>query len=369
MKKQRSNRETKHTNSPFRTVIIGLGESAERLILPGLTLLPNIGIIALCDMDAEKLQRVSARWKIPTVYSEPIEMLEKEQPDIVVIATPPQTHFNLAMRALEHGCHVYCEKPFMPTVKEADDVIAYAQERDRLVGVNSQYYQMPIFKAAQEYLNSGRIGRLYHIEMWQHMHLMPEDESGWKAALHPKRNLFDFGTHVVDLMCHFFDAYPVAVTAQIARARLDVDSDLCVVMRLDFPGDRIGNLVLNRMSFAPKKYLEMRLDCEHAALRASYGGVAGLEFGWNSELGRPRVRFSFTKGGELRLERDGNSSLVTKQSADAISTASQAHFAKFVDAISAGEKLTSKAIQAREILRILLAGYESNSKNGELISL
>ena len=353
----------------LRSAIIGLGESAQRILLPGLSTLPGIEIVAACDLDAEKRQSVAALWKIPNLYSSPEEMLAKEQPGIFIISTPPQTHHSLALLGLNQGAHIYCEKPFMESVEDADEVIALARERNLFVEVNSQYYQMPIFAEARKLLEDDKIGRLYHIEMWQHMYLKPEHESGWKAALQPQRNLYDFGTHIVDLMCRFFDAYPEAVTARIPRALPGVEADLCILMRLDFPDDRVGNIVLNRVSFAPKKYLEMRLDGEQAALRASYGGVANLELGWNSELSRPRINFSLTKGGELRLEHSGSSKSVVKQAADSISTASRAHFTQFVDAIRTGENSTKAATHAREILRVVLAGYQSADRNGELVKL
>ncbi len=105
-----------------------------------------------------------------------------------------------------------------------------------------------------------------------------------------------------------------------------IDADVSVVLRLDFPKDRVATILLNRVSHAPKKYMEMRLDCEQASLRVSLGGVARLDFGWNSNLNRPRFRFSLTKGGEARWERNGKSRVLAQQPHNAIYNASAAHF-------------------------------------------
>jgi predicted dehydrogenase len=353
----------------FRAVVIGLGAGAERIMLPAVTNQPNVQLVAACDLDATNRKRAVARWHIPQVYADPTTMLATEQPDITLIATPPLTHYELSLMALKHGSHVYCEKPFMPSLEEADRVIEIARQHDRQIGVNSQYYQMPIYRQVQQLLDGDEIGRLYHIDAWQQMYLLPHEEGGWKAALQPRRVLFEFGTHAIDLICRFFNAYPDAITARVAQVRSDVDADVCINVRLDFPDGRMANLMFNRMSYAPIRYFEMRLNCEKAAIRTSLGGVARLDMGWNSERRKPRWRFSLTKGGEARLEKFGESKLLLNQSATVVGDAATAHFSSFVSALQQGQLVDDSIIHAREVLRILLAGYTSVEQGGELIKL
>ncbi|MCH7554344.1 MAG: Gfo/Idh/MocA family oxidoreductase, partial [Chloroflexi bacterium] len=324
------------TASTVRVALIGLGGSVDHIIMPAIAGLPNVHVVAGCDPSEEARRRVTKQWRVPTTYANAEEMLTKEQPDVAVVATPPLTHPDLCLLALEHGCHVFCEKPFMPSVEEADRVIAFARERGRIVGVNNQYYQMPIYRQTDRLLKSGEVGRLYHIHLWQQMYQIPDDEGGWKAALQPRRVLYEFGTHAIDLICHFFQAYPEAVSARIPHVKEGVNADVFVALRLDFPDDRVANVVLNRVSHAPTKYIEMRLDCDEASLRSSLGGVARLEFGWNSATGRPRVRFSLTRGGELRRERDGRSQLLVRQPSGRFHQATAAHFSDFLSAIRRG---------------------------------
>ncbi len=357
------------SSKPVRAALIGMGAGAERIMLPGLTSLPHVHLAAACDPNAANRERVATRWGIPETFADPVEMLTAVKPDIAVIATPPLTHYELGLMALEHGCHLYCEKPFMPSLEEADHIIAIAAEKNRFVEVNSQYYQMPIFRQVQEQISSGAAGRPFQIDAWQHMYLLPHEEGGWKAALQPRRVLFEFGTHAIDLICRYFDAYPQAVTARIAQVRADIDADVCINVRLDFPEGRIANFTFNRMSYAPLRYFEMRLNCEKAAIRTSLGGLARLDLGWNSERGRPRVRFSLTKGGEARLEQHGDSRLLANQPDSAFGDAAAAHFGRFAVAVKQG-KVPEPAIQhAREVLRVILACYESAEGNGELLNL
>ncbi len=352
-----------------RVVLIGLGGAAERILLPALALLPDVRVVAGCDIEAGARGRAAGRWKIPRVYGDAAAMLNEEHPDIVVVATPPLSHREPCLLALDHGYHVFCEKPFMPSLEEADRVIAAAQRAGRLVAVNNQYYQMPIYRAVKHLLESGAPGRLYHIQAWQHMHLLPSAEGGWKAALQPRRVLYEFGTHALDLICKFFGGYPEAVSTRITRALPTVSADVFVTMRLDFSEERVATIVLNRISHAPKKYLEMQLDCENACVHASLGGVAHLELAWNSALRRPGLKYGLATGGEAYWRRGGRVRTLSRQSYRAFHGASAAHFSRFVAATRTGEEPPVSAVHAREILRIVLAAYESASREGEVVRL
>ena len=352
-----------------RVAMVGLGGAAERILLPAVVTLGGVQVVAGCDLDEATRQRVSARWKIPRTYATPKEMLERERPEVAIIATPPLTHCELCLLALEHGCHVFCEKPFMPSIEDADLVIAAAQRHKRVVAVNNQYYQMPVYRTIKQLLESGQTGRLYHIDVWQTMYMVPEEEGGWKAALQPRRVLYEFGTHALDLVCQFFGGYPVSVSARTPKVRPDIDADVSVVIRLDFPDERVANMVINRVSHAPYRYLEMQLDCEEASLRTSLGGVARLELGWNSALGRPRLRFSLTTGGEVRWERNGKSRQVARQPKSVFHKAAARHFSQFLNAIESGTEPPISATHAREVLRAVFAGYTSASHGGELVRL
>jgi predicted dehydrogenase len=366
----RSARTDKATNvTPLKTVLIGLGAGPEKILLPGLTSLPEISLVAACDLDSGTRNRVGQHWHFPKTYGDASEMLSVEKPDLVVVGTPPKTHHKFGLLALEHGAHLLCEKPFMTSLAEADEVLAKARQCQRWVGVNSQYYQMPIYQRLQTALDRGEAGRLYQIDAWQHMYLLPNEEGGWKADLMPRRVLLEFGTHAIDLICRFFDGYPEAVSARVARARQDINADVCINVRLDFPADRVANIVFNRMSYSPMRYFEMRLNCEKAALRASLGGLARLDVGWNSQIRRPKVRWSLTRGGEARLERDGDSKLIAKQQDAAFGSAAALHIAGFAQAILQGREQDVYMETSRKILQVLLACYESAENCGTLVTL
>jgi predicted dehydrogenase len=352
-----------------RVAIVGLGGAAERILLPGLTTLAEVDMVAGCDSAPSARERGAKRWNIPRTYNDAGHMFDRERPEVAVIATPPLTHPELCLLALEHGCHVFCEKPFMPSLETADQVIDAAKKKGRIVAVNNQYYQMPIFRAASQLLQRGEAGRLYFIDVWQRMYLPPEQEGGWKAELQQRRVLYEFGTHALDLICQFFGSYPISVSTRVPRVARAPGGDVLVIMRLDFPQERVANIVLNRVSRAPMRYLDMRLECEEASLRVSLGGVACLELGWNAAAHRPGMRFSLTRGGEARVERDGRSRLLARQPLTAYHEAAAAHFSQFLSAIRDGREPALSAVHARDVLKVVFAGYQSASEDGALVKL
>ncbi len=134
---------------------------------------------------------------------------------------------------------------------------------------------------------------------------------------------------------------------------------MVVLCQLKFPGERAASLVLNRVSQAPERYLEMRVDCHDASIRVSLGGVARLAFTWSKPLGRPVTRFSFVKGGEARIERGGRATVLTQDREQAFARATAAKFTDFLARVRSGSTDNREARHARALIRLVEAGYES----------
>jgi len=352
----------------IRIAIIGLGGVAERIHIPACRAAGEIEIAGACETDDETRRRMAGTFSLTAVYPDAATLLAREKPDAVIIGTPPDSHEELCLMALEHGAHVFCEKPLTRTLEEADRVIAAARERKLLIAVNNQYRYMPIYNRTRERLVSGDFGRLYFVQCWQQMFHPPSVEKvPWRAAL-KRSTLYEFGTHALDLISFFFGALPDALTASIPRAHPAYSSDVLVQMSLRFPEERLATLSLNRISQAPERYLEMRLDCERASLRLSLGGVARATVEWSGRLGRPTARVSVVRGGEARAESGGRSTCYVQEKNPAFTPATAAHLGQFAERIRSGERDYEAVLHAREILRVALAGYDA-AASGETVWL
>lgn len=350
-----------------RIGIIGLGAVAERIHLPACTLLSEAAVVGACEPDASRRERVGRRFGIRALFPEPEALLQQQKPDLVIIGTPPDTHRDLCLLALEHGAHVFCEKPFVRTVAEADEVIQTADSRGLTVFVNNQYRFMRIYRASQERFQSGQYGRPYLVQCWQQMFHPPSSEQNWRARL-VESTLYEFGTHPLDLICFFFDDLPLSITAHTPRPCPDVEADVVVQATLRFPGERLATLVFNRVSRALERYLEMRVDSEKASLRISLGGVARASLDWSRALGRPIGRLSLARGGEARVEAGGRSRLLVREPKEAFAPATALNLQEQIQAIRYGKRSNDRVRHARELIRIVAAGYES-ARTGETVWL
>lgn len=118
----------------------------------------NASLVALCDVDAQRVQEVAGKLSIPKTYTSTRAMYESEKLDIVDICTPPKTHKALAVEALEAGVHVLLEKPMATSLAECDAIIEAARRKDRKVCLAHSDLFYPAFVKARESLASGAVG-------------------------------------------------------------------------------------------------------------------------------------------------------------------------------------------------------------------
>lgn len=148
---------------PLRVALIGCGKMGlhhlKAINATGVSNLVGIADPAATADDLGEALAPGAR-----LFADARVMLAETRPDVVHIVTPPGTHAELALMALELGCHVYIEKPFTATLREAETVLAAARSRGLLVCAGHQVLFEPPAVAARRRLPE--IGRLVHVESY-----------------------------------------------------------------------------------------------------------------------------------------------------------------------------------------------------------
>src|SRR6185503_8321413 len=102
---------------PSRIAVVGLGNAGATLHLPALAGIPGVEVVGGCDLSEATRRRVGDQFKIP-VFDSYERLLDQAKPEVVIVATPPDTHRDYVIRALEAGAHVICEKPFVSSLAE-----------------------------------------------------------------------------------------------------------------------------------------------------------------------------------------------------------------------------------------------------------
>lgn len=351
----------------MRVAYVGLGWAARGFHLPAVKRVAGAESIGGYDASGDQRASWTRETGLPAFESYEA-LLADGKPDVVVVATPPDSHAEVCIRALESGAHVICEKPFVSTVEEADKVLAAAEAAGRKVAVNHQYREKPIFRAVKERIGGPDVGRLVFCQVWQLMDLAPWDEPvPWRAAM-PNRTLFEGGVHLVDLVVDMFGELPEAVYARHSPG-LDLErhADAIHLVTLEFPGSRLAQVTIDRLCKAGTRYIELRADCEHASLRASHGGRVLLQAGLK-RAERPGLRLLYGLGGTAWVERGTRRKTIARSPRDPGVKATASLFRRIVAALEAGEEPPSSGREAREVLRVIEAAYRS-AATGERVQI
>jgi len=120
----------------LRVAIIGCGKIADSHA-EQITRIEGCQLVAVCDREELMARQLADRYSLDSFFSDVEEMLRKARPDVVHITTPPQGHFALGTLCLNHGCHIYVEKPFAETTAQAVELLAVAERRGLKVTVGN----------------------------------------------------------------------------------------------------------------------------------------------------------------------------------------------------------------------------------------
>jgi len=145
----------------IRVAIVGCGLIAQAHIR-ALQAVEGVEILAVCDRDADRAQRMARLAQGARVYDGLTSLLQDERPDAVHVLTPPATHAELTIQAMEAGCHVLVEKPMALSVQDADSMIAIAREKQVKLCTNHNYLFKPSVLRARQLVDSGAVGKVVH---------------------------------------------------------------------------------------------------------------------------------------------------------------------------------------------------------------
>ena len=123
---------------------------------------PDVDLVAVCAGHESSAQRLALAHSVPRWYTDYARMLETEDLDAVVVATPNDLHFPVTMLALEHGAHVMCEKPLALDVRQAEAIAGLARRLGRTTIVPFTWRFLPGALALRELIDAGALGELYH---------------------------------------------------------------------------------------------------------------------------------------------------------------------------------------------------------------
>jgi D-apiose dehydrogenase len=210
--------------------------------LVGWSEMPDAQVVAICDIDEAKARATARAFNIPNVYTDFLAMIEREKLDGVDIVTPVGTHAALTRLAADAGLHVSCQKPLTPTVREAEELIAYVGERVRFM-VHENYRFRPHYVQVRQWLEQGRVGKITQARMTVRCQGMIEAGGGPPFLLNRQPYLKDFTRLLIfEVLIHNLDAMRVllgpleVVAAQVAKVNRELAGEDAAVVLLKGAG-------------------------------------------------------------------------------------------------------------------------------------
>lgn len=261
--------------SPVRAGLIGFGFAGRTFHAPLLLSAPGLVLAAVVSRHPQAVH--DALGPEVAVHADAANLLARDDIDLVVIATPNDSHHPLARAALEAGKAVVVDKPFTLDAREAEDLIALAAQRGLLLSVFHNRRWDGDFLTVQALLASGRLGRLVHME--SHFdRFRPQVRARWREAGGPAGGLWiDLGPHLLDQALQLF-GWPQALTADIAALRDGAQTDDWFDARLRYASGLIVTLHASALAACAGPrfvlhgtrggYRKWGLDAQEDALRA-----------------------------------------------------------------------------------------------------
>lgn len=186
----------------------------------------------VCDLDEERLSQVAARHPRARTTTDVDEILTDAAVGAVVVATPVETHFELARRSLAADKHLLVEKPLASSSAEVRQLIALAAERRRRLMVGHVFEYNASIRALRRLVADGELGEIHYM-------------SFVRTNLGPVRTdvnaFWDLASHDVSIMRFLMGCDPVDVTAR-GRAYLNRDIEDAVFATFGFPGGQLAHV-------------------------------------------------------------------------------------------------------------------------------
>jgi len=183
--------------------LIGSG-SFGRFCLEAISELKEVELFAISDLN-ERLAKKTARNFKTKWYTDPLKLISDPDVEMIHIVTPPFTHYSLTVASLQQNKHVLCEKPLALSLKEADEMLQLAKQKDKILPVNFILRYVPVTDIVKKVIDS----KIFGEPIRAYFENYATDEN--MAAAHwfwDKRKsggiFIEHGVHFFDLYCHWF---------------------------------------------------------------------------------------------------------------------------------------------------------------------
>jgi predicted dehydrogenase len=304
----------------------------------------------ICDSNDKSLKRAQMNYPNIQVTTNCEEVIGSPDIDAVVVVTPVFTHYELAKKALMGGKHVFVEKPFTYTVRQAEELIELAEKKNLKIMVDHTFLFTGAVRKIKELVDDGSIGDLLYFDSIR---------VNLGLFQHDVNVIWDLAPHDLAIMDYVIKEKPQGIVATGAT-HFNHDLEDIAYVTIYFPKNLIAHVNVNWLS--PVK------------IRMTLLGGQKKMLVWNDVVPDEKIKV-YDKGVEIKNEEGVYDLLVTYRSGDmwapkvAQAEALKLEVEHFIECVNTGKTPINDGTAGLRVVRMLEAANQSLKKKGEFVSL
>ena len=296
------------------------------------------------------------------VYESREALLSDESVDIVLCATPNDSHKEISIAALRAGKHVVCEKPVTLSVADFDEIVKVAAEENRRFTVHQNRRWDVDYLAIKGIIDSGELGEVINIESRSHgSRGCPGD---WRLHKPSGGMMLDWGVHLIDQMMLLIPEKLVSVYCEMTHITTE-EVDDGFNLRLTFESGKRATVEVGTFNFInlPRMYMQCREGTAYIEEWRSNTRVAKLKKWVEKDVTPVQTAAGITRTMAPRDELSVDFYEIPRLSADVHN-----FYRNFVKVIDEGEEQIVKSSEVRRVLLVMEAAFKS-AELGQAIKL
>lgn len=333
---------------PLKIGAIGCGYWGPNLIR-NFVELPDSKLIAIADLNEERLIHLQTRYPQIKHVTQNYKDLFKLGLDAIVIATPPSTHYQIAVDCLENGLHVLIEKPITLRSKRARKLQKLAKQYGRVLMVGHTFEYNPAVRMLKEMIDNGELGEIYYID-------------AVRASLglfQTKANVvWDLAPHDISILRYILNADPESISVQAVSCVQAGIKDVAYAT-LQFPNELLAHIRVSWLD--PRK--TRRITVVGSKKMVIYDDVESLEKIKVYEKGVKAIRHTDTYGEFTFAYHYGDIVIPYLRLEEPLRVQCQ----HFLDCIREGKRPQTDGENGLQVVRVLEAAQYSMDHEGQKV--
>lgn len=254
--------------------VMGTAYIFERDTARGMSLAKNCELTAIAGRSMEKAEAFGKKYGFERVYGSYGELLEDPEVEAVYLPLPNTFHYEWAIRALQHGKHVLCEKPLAPSAEQAREMFRTAKENHVILMEAFAYQHSPYIKEIRKLIEEGEIGELRYVEAA----LITSDYDRSNIRMR-KETLggctYDLGVYALSFVQRMTGMSPARIHTSASLSKEGIDAYTTAILEYE-------NGSKAHIDCGMVLETEKNSSLDRFQIHGSKGSIASVDFGFNA---------------------------------------------------------------------------------------